>query len=188
LEEKYGKLYIVKITEKSVIRNNVVSKVDFNQKKSLDLNNDNINLTLNYPVNVKRGEKVYIDGRLKNNGKYESRGGITLSFPQLKYKISGNVISNTFSTDIKTYDTSDKIWSKDTGGLIYGKYLMVESNDEKWNKYEKHSFSLAIDTPKNMNHFKILVRAALRKRVVPGDGIKDQQGFVCKLITVSIID
>jgi len=164
-----------------------IKKIDFDERNSLDINNDNINLTLSYPVNVKRGSKIYIKASLKNNGDYESRGGVTLSFPQLS-SISGGIISNNFSTDIKTYGDSDKIWSKTIGGPIDAKYLMVESNNEKWSQYEKHSFEVAIDTPRNISTFKIQVRAALKNRVVPGSGIKDQQGYLCKVITVNIVD
>jgi serine/threonine protein kinase len=162
-------------------------KIDFDEKNSLDMNNDNINLTLSYPVNVKRGNRIYIKASLKNNGDYESRGGVTLSFPQLS-SISGRVVSNNFSTDIKTYGDSDKIWSKTTGGPILAKYLMVESNNEKWSQYEKHSFEVGIDTPNNISTFKIQFRAALKNRVVPGSGINDQQGYLCKIISVNIVD
>ena len=162
-------------------------KIDFDKKRFLDLNNDNINLTVSYPENVRRGEKVYIKASLKNNGGSESRGGITLSFPQLDY-ISGKVISNNFNTNIKSYGSSDKIWSKSENSQIYAKYLMLESNDEQWIRNEKHSFTVAIDTPLDVNVFRVFVRATLRNRVVPGDGVKDQQGYLCKVITVNIVD
>jgi len=170
--------------EKKVVEN---KKIDFGKKHYLDINNDNINLTLSCPVNIKRGKRIYIKAALKNNGKAELRGGVTLSFPQLS-SISGGVVSNNFSTDIKTYGNSDKIWSKTTAGLILAKYLMIESNNEKWSQYEKHSFEVGIDTPRNISTFKIQVRAALKNRVVPGSGIKDQQGYQCKVITVNIVD
>ncbi|HIP13610.1 MAG TPA: hypothetical protein EYG73_12955 [Arcobacter sp.] len=163
-------------------------KIDFSKKSYLDINNDNINLTLTYPIHVKRGNNIYITASLKNNGVYESRGGVTLSFPQLT-SISGDVISNNFSTDIETYGRSDKIWSKATGGAIYAKYLMVESNNEKWSQYEKHSFKIALDSPPgNVKKLKIQVRGALKNRVVPGNGILDQQGYLSKVITITIVD
>lgn len=162
-------------------------EIDFDKKRFLDLNNDNINLTLSYPENVRRGEKVYIKASLKNNGGKEKRGGITLSFPQLDY-IAGKVISNSFNTNIKYYGSSDKIWSKSESSQIYAKYLMLESNDEQWVRNEKHSFTVAIDAPPSVNVFRAFVRAALRNRVVPGDGVKDQQGYLCKVITINIVD
>ena len=180
--EKEQKKLALEQAEREASRN-----IDLDKKKFLDIRNDGLNLTLSYPVNVKKGNRIYIRTSLKNNGSYSSRGGITLSFPQLS-SIQGKVISNDFSTTIKTYGTRDKIWSKTEGSAIYANYLMLESNDEKWNQYEKHNFEVGIDSPRGIKRFTIQVRAALKKRVVPGSGIADQQGYVCKVITVNIID
>jgi serine/threonine protein kinase len=160
--------------------------IDFSKKKQLNISNDNITLTLSYYENVKKGEKIFIKATLQNGGKKAIRGGITLGFPQLN-SIKGGVISNDFDA-IKTYDTSNKIWSKAENRQIYGKYLMVESNDERWSRYEKHTFIIAVDTPNHIGEFKVQVRGALRSRIVPKNGTIDQQGYPCKVITINIVD
>ena len=160
-------------------------RIDFGKRESLDLNNDNISLTFSYPLNVKRGEDIYIEASLQNNGKEEPHGGVNLSFPQF-YSLGVTLIYNDFR-DLKPYNTLDKVWSKTESKAISPEYFIVESND-KWTNGERHRFRIAINTPKDITQFKIQVRGALKNRVVPSYGIEDQQGYYCKVIVINIID
>ena len=162
--------------------------IDFSQKKFLNLHNDHINLSLYYPVNVKRGAKVYIDAILKNNGEYASQGGITLSFPQFIYTIGSEVKSNNFSEGVKTFNRSSKIWNIAIKKSFNSLYPMIEGSDEKWTQGEEHSFRIAIETPEDTTTFEIWARATLRERVVPQSGPQDQQGYAAEVITINIID
>ena len=159
-------------------------QINFNLKETLDISHDNINLVVTYPKNVKKGGQVKITASLENVGNYASRGGITLSFPQL-YDISGSVISNNFG-GIKKYGTHDKIWNKTAKKALFADYLMIETNDEKWKKYEYHKFTITLNIPYNIEKFKIQVRGALKNRIVPGNGKKDQQDYFCKVITINV--
>ena len=162
------------------------NSTNLNKIEAIDLKHDNLTLNLSYKPNVKRGEKVYIKASLTNNGSFAKRGGVTLSFPQIHY-ITGKVITNTFG-GLQKYGTSSKVYNREKREPIYAKYLMIESNDENWKRGEKHSFSIKIDIPKGVDHFTIQLRGALRKRVVPNQGTKDQQGYNCKVITIDVID
>jgi len=164
----------------------LVPIVDTKKIDTVRMDNNNLTLKLSYSPNIKRGKKVQIKASLYNSGKKEKRGGVTLSFPQI-YDIAGDLYSNDFDK-LQKYGTSDKVYNKDKGKPIHAKYLMIESNDETWLKGEEHTFSMQLDVPKGINKFKIQVRGALRKRVVPSYGIKDQQGYFCKVITINIID
>ncbi len=161
-------------------------QINFDLKETLDISHDNINLVVTYPKNVKKGGQVKITASLENVGSYASRGGITLSFPQL-YDISGSVISNTFG-GIKKYGTHDKIWNRTAKKALFADYLMIETNDEKWKKYEHHEFTIALDVPNNIEKFKIQVRGALKNRFVPGSGKRDQQDYFCKVININVIE
>ena len=176
-------LYSLKVqTDKS----RQIAVTNSSKKEILHLKNDNLTLDLTYSPVIKRGEKVYIKASLYNGGNQVKRGGITLSFPQI-YDIGGEVLSNNFG-GLKKYGTSDKVYNRDIEKNIYANYLMLESNDEDWSRREKHSFVVALNVPNGVNQFIIQVRGALRGRIVPSIGSKDQQGYHCRVITIDVIE
>lgn len=163
-----------------------IALTENNRKEVVYLKNDNLTLNLSYNSTVKRGEKVTIRASLRNRGGQATRGGITLSFPQI-YDIGGKVVRNNFG-GLKKYGTSDKVYNQEAKKAIYAKYLMLESNDEEWNRGEEHSFVIELNVPDEVNRFMIQVRGALRKRIVPRTGSRDQQGYYCRVITINVIE
>ena len=173
-------------SEKGASTTRVVSQVIVMEKETLDLNENGIYLQLTYPKIIQRGESVFLEAFLQNNGKAESYGGITLSFPPFS---SLNIVENYNDfLKLKFYTSLDKVWSKSDKKRIHPKYFMIESNEE-WKHGEKHEFSITInDVPTKGNEFKVYVRGSLKKRVVPTSGVTDQQGYFSKVVTIKIID
>ena len=150
-----------------------------------------ISLKLIYPSSVQRGESIILTAILKNRGNVESKGGVTLSFPQrplLNYTIK----SNNFK-ELKKHKIGSIIYNNHKNQDIDMETIhpIIKSNDSNWKQGEEHSFSIALKPPQDINFKKlrILVRGTLTiYRVVPKDGIIDQQAFASREISINIID
>lgn len=159
------------------------------KNKPINEENDNVRLTLDYPASVKRGDIILLKASLKNEGAFESSGGITLSFPQ-RPLLQYTELSNTFQV-LKKYKIGHIVYNnhKKQADKMEAIHPVIESQEVNWTKGEAHYFSIALKTPKELNRLKIRVRGALTlDRVVPSEGMVDQQSFASKEIVIQIIE
>ena len=143
---------------------------------------------VNYPTSIKANEKVMLSAILKNRGATSKVGGINLSFPQrplLDYTID---YSNFDS--IKTYKIGTKIYNhhKNQNRKMSAIHPLIEAEGNNWRTNTIKSFAITLTPPKDVNVFKIRIRASLGlKRLIPQNGVLDQQGFESKEIVIPIV-
>jgi len=126
---------------------------------------------------------------LKNRGEFEPKGGITMSFPQ-RPLLDYSVRFNDFK-ELKRYKIGERIYNnhKNQKSWMEAIHPIIETNDSNWSKGEAHHFSIVLTTPDDIQRLRIRVRGALTlNRVVPIDGVIDQQAFACREISIDILD
>ena len=157
-------------------------------KGEIKVSNNQLTLQLSYPNAVKQGQPLTLIAKLTNHGKYEQKGGITVSFPQrplLEYEIN----SNDFKT-IKQYKIGDEIYNnhKDQERMMSAIHPIIESESLDWASNQTHTFSISLTAPSDFSIFKIRIRATLTlNRVVPKMGIVDQQAFASQEVFINIL-
>jgi len=66
---------------------------------------------------------------------------------------------------------------------------IIETNDSNWSRGETHHFSIVLTPPDDIRRLRVRVRGALTlDRVVPIEGVIDQQAFASCEVSIDIID
>ncbi len=151
---------------------------------------NNLFFQLNYPASFKKNEKIIITAILENRGKEGDIGGITLSFPQrplLDYSVDYNNFDK-----LNFYEIGDKIYNNrknSSSKVMKAIHPTLEAISYNWKKGVIHSFAITITPPEYIKNFQIRARAFLTlNRVIPTDGVFDQQHFKSKEITIPCVD
>lgn len=124
--------------------------------------------------------KVKLVVKVLNNHNDSTKGGLSISFPQLTN--SSRIISNNeYGFDsLKAYPTGSEIWHKHERKNIYSDYLLVEGWSNNWKDSSEREISLLVNT-EGMNSLIVNMRVVLRRGseeiFLPSDGKIDQQGY-----------
>ncbi|CAA6803576.1 MAG: Serine/threonine kinase [uncultured Sulfurovum sp.] len=148
---------------------------------------NNAFLQFTYPLSAKQGEVIPLSIHLQNLGAYAKRGDVTLSFPQ-RPQLEYQKVYSDFE-NITHYKVNDIIYNnhKDQNKSMHAIHPSIEANKMKWDNEEQHIFGLAIKAPKNLEIFRIKVRASLTlQRPIPNKGTLDQQAFFSKEIRIKL--
>lgn len=136
--------------------------------------------TINFKAKLLSNHRLQIDVDTTNLTSYRS-GGLSLSFPQLKYKNAVIHKEQRGFNKINIYPVGSRLYYAPTKKTIRGQYLLVESDSKKWHKNQAKSISLILTIPRDLDNLYINIRAAFRKKrniiAVPYSGAEDQQGF-----------
>ena len=119
---------------------------------------------LNFELQIKRIAKDKIEVNLKViSESYDVKGGVSLSFPQLKNKSSLiNRKIDKFSK-ISVYPKGSSIYNFKTKRNIKSKYLLIEAESKKWHLNQIKNIKLTLKIPKDAQSFKINLRSTLIK-------------------------
>jgi len=161
-------------------------RVNFPRHSEMIINGNQLMLMIKYPKRVKKNEKVIVNVKLVNIGaSTQNSGGISISFPQLKWIKTKKLMSN-FAT-FKTYSSKSKIYHRLTHKAFRPKYLLLESTKRAWRTNEEHSLSFEIIPNQNTHRLRLLIRGALNtNRISPLSGATDQQGYPARVITINL--
>ncbi len=153
-----------------------------------------IKITLEYPKFVRSGSSFTVKATMYNGYGYARNGGLTLSFPQMKF-LSGKTIKNTFDS-VDAYMPPDKLYHRTKKRNIASQYFMVEGWEKKWSKGTKRTFTIEINTPTDIDGLIVNARGVLqvgknrkqgRDITVPSFGNnKDQQAYMVDRFIVPI--
>ncbi len=150
---------------------------------------NNLFFQLTYPSSVKKGEPIILTAILENRGKTEPIGSITLSFPQrplLNYSVDYNNFKR-----LNLYKIGESIYNhhKNQAKKMQAIHPLIEAASSKLEKGDINSFAISITPPKEFTSFKIRARASLTiNRLIPTEGIFDQQYFKSKEIIIPIVN
>lgn len=136
--------------------------------------------TIHFKAKALSHHKLQIDADITNLTLYRN-GGLSLSFPQLKYRdIVADKKQRGFNK-ISIYPMGSQLYYAPTKKTIRGQYLLIESDSKNWYKNQTKSISLTLNIPRNIDNLYINVRAAFRQNrdiiAIPYSGAEDQQGF-----------
>lgn len=133
--------------------------------------------------------KVKIVVKVLNNYNDSTKGGLSISFPQLTNS-SRILRSNEYGFDsLKAYPGGSEIWHKHEGKNIYSDYLLVEGWSDKWKDSSEREISLLVDT-EGMSSLIVNMRVVLRRGseeiFLPSDGKVDQQGYDNRQVVIDL--
>jgi parvulin-like peptidyl-prolyl isomerase len=161
-----------------------VSK-DTNRVNEQVIKNDFLKAKIKYTI---ENNKVEFAIKVDNHYK-DTKGGISISFPQLKD--NARIMQKDgfgFST-IKAFSSNSKLWSGKYKKKIYSDYLLVEGWSDQWRKNSQKAILIDIDTA-GLSKLVINVRSVLVKNrnevVLPTYGEKDQQGYAVKQLVIDL--
>jgi len=171
-----------------------ISNKDSSKVKHISLNENGISIYLTYPSSILKGESFKIKAEMVNNNRDAKQGGLTLSFPDIKF-IQGNILNNNFLS-LKEYTYPDKIFNQNFQRTMKTKYYMIEGWQRKlWAYGEKRYFELKLRTPENLKHLRVNFRGVLwingkydLKKIPSRSLISDQQGFAIQQFSIEIQD
>jgi hypothetical protein len=120
---------------------------------------------------------------MARNDEYDiSKGGLSLSFPQIKEKSEIIEKSNKGFDKLSLYHKGSSVYHFKSKKNQKSDYLLVEGEAKKWKDNEEKSMKIVVKIPKNTKSFDIKLRATLLKNKkilqIPFDGVEGQQGVV----------
>ena len=120
---------------------------------------------------------------MARNEEYDiSKGGVSLSFPQLKKKSEIIEKSNQGFDKLSLYGKDSSVYNFKSKKNQKSDYLLVEGEAKKWKDNEEKSIEIVVKIPKDAQNFDINLRATLLKNKkilqIPFDGLEGQQGVV----------
>ncbi|QOR61301.1 S1C family serine protease [Sulfurovum sp. ST-21] len=162
--------------------------------KTFVIEDNEVEIIIIYPDKIVQGESIHLMGIMKNRYKNAVMGGLTLSFPQIRYT-NGTYAKNTFDS-ISSYSPPDKIYSGITKRNIKSKYYMVEGWEKKWNRGVEKQFFIELKVPSGISHLLVNVRGVLvfgkkksnrKELAIPSVSFaKDQQGYSVRQLSIPI--
>jgi len=163
------------------------SKMDINDSRDYRF----FDKLLTLEVEVTRIEADKLELRIVARSEtYDVRkGGVSLSFPQLREK--SEVIDKSVKgfNKILVYPKKSLIYNFRTQKGRKSDYLLVEGEAKNWKDNEKKEMQVMVKIPKDSKKFDINLRATLIKKrkilQIPFDGIKGQQGVANYYIHLS---
>jgi hypothetical protein len=147
---------------------------------------------LTFTVKLKRLTKSKIELNLMaKNHEYDiSKGGVSLSFPQLKKKIDILSKSNRDFSKLLLYPEKSPIYNFKRKKNQKSDYLMVEGEAKRWKENGKKSIKMILKIDKDSKTFKVNIRATLIKDKkilpIPFEGQQGQQGTGNYMIDVKL--
>jgi hypothetical protein len=127
-------------------------------------------------------DKIELTLMAKNEEYDISKGGVSLSFPQLQKKSEIIEKSNQEFDKLSLYDKGSSVYNFKSKKNQKSDYLLVEGEAKKWKDNEEKSMKIVVKIPKNTQRIDINLRATLLKNKkilqIPFDGIEGQQGVV----------
>jgi hypothetical protein len=117
------------------------------------------------------------------------KGGISVSFPQLKNDSRILRKDSIGFKKINSYNKGSKIWNAKLKKTIKSSYLLVEGWSNNWGSFKSKEIRLVIDA-KNLKNLKIQIRSNIiskkKEYYTPKLGKKDQQGMYSKVINIQV--
>jgi len=163
-----------------------ISYNNYTGNSTNDKNRDTVRAEFNYSI---VGGKVYLEVDIYNYYKRYSRGGLTVSFPQLSDRSQVTVLRSRGFESINKYPKYSQIYNRDTKSKMSAKYLLVEGWSDHWDDSAKRSMKLAIDT-RYLSELVINIRGVTRNGyktiAIPKSGPYDQQGYNTKRIVIDL--
>ena len=125
-------------------------------------------------------DKIELTVRTETSGQLDKKGGLSLSFPQLKKKSDVLKKSNKGFSKLSVYSSNSPIYHFKKKKSIKSDYLLIEGEIKKWNSKQKKELKVTVKIPKNSSEFTINLRATMvdDKKILktPFDGVVGQQG------------
>lgn len=110
-----------------------------------------------------------------------TKGGLSLSFPQLKSKHAVIQKKQSGFKKVFLYPQGKSIYHIGKKKVIKAKYLLAEADSKKWSKGQSKSMSLTLKVPSSLETLYLNARATFSHKkeidTVPSYGIEGQQGF-----------
>jgi len=135
---------------------------------------------MNIRAKVLSYNRVQIDVDVTNLTHF-SRGGISLSFPQLTHR---NVLISKEQRGLDKltlYPVGSRLYYAPTRRTIRSQYILIEGDTKSWYQNQTKSISLTLDVPAYIQNLYINARATFSQRrdiiAIPYHGVDGQQGF-----------
>ena len=164
------------------------SKLSINSSKEYTF----LDKLVTFDVKVKRvaTDKIEINLVAKNSEVDVSKGGVSLSFPQLKDKSAVIKKSGSGFSKLLVYPQNSPIYNFKSKKSKKSDYLLVEGEAKKWKSGEEKRMKLEVKIPKDSKVFDINLRATVieKKKILqtPFSGKKGQQGIANYIIKVDL--
>ena len=147
-------------------------------------------VTFNVKVKRMATDKIEINLVAKNSEFDVSKGGVSLSFPQLKDKSEIINKSSSGFSKLLVYPKNSSVYNFKSKKNRKSDYLLVEGEAKKWKNGGEKSIRLEVKIPKDSKVFDINLRATIikNKKILqtPFSGKKGQQGVANYLIKVAL--
>ena len=135
-------------------------------------------------------DKIEINLVAQNSEFDVSKGGVSLSFPQLKDKTEIINKSHSGFSKLLVYPQNSPIYNFKSKKSKKSDYLLVEGEAKKWKSGVEKRIKLEVKIPKDSKVFDINLRATVieNKKILqtPFSGKKGQQGIANYIIKVAL--
>ncbi len=152
-----------------------------------------------YLGEIKLLARKYKDGILEldvdlENFSNHSKGGLSVSFPNLKRNKTINIIENNGFKKANVFKRGSEIYNKKYKKNIKSKYILVEGEGSNWKKHTSKSIKLHIGNFQKGENLVLNLRGTFKenKKIFPfpnvesNDFVKGQQGFLNYEVIISL--
>jgi serine/threonine protein kinase len=159
--------------------------------KTLSFTGSGGEITLFYPSFTHPGTTFLLRAQLHNSGPSVRQGGLTLSFPGVS-SLPTQLVRRSFDR-VTLYPVPSTLYSGIYHRKIRSGDFVVEGWERRWGAGETKSFTIRLQSPRNRDRLRILVRGVFvnrhkRERRVPtSSSLRDQQGYPVREITIPIV-
>ncbi|WP_296824177.1 hypothetical protein [Sulfurovum sp.] len=167
---------------------------DVSERKTFQLNENGIEITLRYPAFIRAGQPFLLKAVMRNHKASARMGGLTLSFPDLR-AMRIKTVQKTFDS-VKSYGPQSKLYSSIIRLTIRSRYFVLEGWENQWPYDQSRSFLTKLTAPEGLDHLRINIRGVLligkkkrnRREVLSprSSGRTDQQGYDVKQIIIPV--